>query len=421
MAETSSPTPAELAARTFAFAGEAEAQKDWPQALERWNLARRSFPDQTAGYIGAAVALRELGRFDDAEALLGQAIERFPHDSGPWVGWAALPHGRGDWAVAAQRWGRIRARFPQEAMGYSLGVVALRALGRTAEAELVLAAALEHFPDEGRLRFEYAVAAAERADWRAAAERWEVLRSHLPDQPAGYVGGAAALREQGRFAEAEALLADAVTRFPEEQAAIVAHGWSANHRRDWPEAVRRWEVVRRRYPDAVDGYCGAAQALRQLHRFDEAQAIIAEAMQRLPASPEPYVEHAWIAHDTRDWPEAVRRWEMVRGRLPDHVPAYAIAAEALAKAGRFDEAEALVAEAGQRFPDTPLPFAAAARVAEAGRRWPEAAERWREAQQRFPAEAELALRLHEAELRLTEAAGATSRKTSRRSRGSSGR
>src|SRR6185437_6976398 len=110
-------------------------------------------------------------------------------------------------------------------------------------------AAIEHFPDEGRLRFEYAVAAAERADWPAATERWDIVRSSCPDQPAGFVGGAAALREQGRLDEAEALLAEAVTRFPDEQSAAVEHGWSANRRRDWPEAVQRWEAVRRRYPD----------------------------------------------------------------------------------------------------------------------------------------------------------------------------
>jgi tetratricopeptide (TPR) repeat protein len=308
----------------------------------------------------------------------------------------------------------VRARFPREALGYSLGVVALRALGRTAEAELVLETAIQHFPEEGRLRFEYAVAAAERADWAAAAERWEALRARFPEQPGGYIGGADALRAQGRIEEAEALLAEAVARFPDEPSTAVEHGWSANHRRDWPEAVRRWEAVRQRYGDEVAGYCGAAQALRQLHRFDEAEAVVAEAMQRLPASPEPYVEHAWMAQDTRNWLEAARRWERVRERQPDHVAAYAIAGVALAQAGRLDAAEALVAEARQRFPDNPLPFAAAARVAEAGLRWPDAAERWREAQQRFPAEAEFALRLYEAELRLAEAAGATSRGTSRR-------
>ena len=45
----------------------------------------------------------------------------------------------------------ISRTFPQEAIGYSLGLVALRALGRAAETEAVLAAAIGRFPDEGRL------------------------------------------------------------------------------------------------------------------------------------------------------------------------------------------------------------------------------------------------------------------------------
>src|SRR5436309_2999109 len=142
MSGTNSPTPAELAERTFAFAREAEARRDWAQALSRWNTARRRCPDLPAGHLRPAVALRRPGRLEEAERLLTAAVQRFPED--------------------------------------------------------------------GLLRFEHAVVAAERADWPAAVERWAVLRSRLPEQLAGYVGGAVALREQGRFDEAEALFADVV-------------------------------------------------------------------------------------------------------------------------------------------------------------------------------------------------------------------
>ena len=607
MAETFSPTPAELAARTFAFAREAEAQKDWPQALSRWTLARRSFPDQPAGHIGAAVALRELGRHDEAEAVIGEALERFPNDPGPRVGWAALAHGRRDWAAAAQRWESVRAIFPAEAVAYVLGIAALRALSREAEvqavieagaahcpkdpglaieharlahsaadwpeaaqrwervracvpneptgyaggaqalrqdgrfgeadallreaterfpdqpglaiewarlgehhsnlgeavqrwemvrqrfpdqlaghvgvtqalreagrfdeAEAAIATALDRFPDQAVLRFEHAVLAAAGADWPAAETRWALLRERFPEQPAGFVGGAVAVRDQGRHDEAEALIGDAVARFPNDLAArmehartaqfaadwpaaierwaalreshpdqlaaytggaaalhalgrlgeadallaeaaarlpddrdaAVEHAWMANHRRHWDAAVQRWEAVRRRFPDETAGYWCAAQALRHLHRFEDAEAVVLEAMQRLPGSAEPYVEHAWVAQDTRDWPEAVRRWEKVRERLRDHVEGYAIAAEALAKAGRLDEAEALATAGRERFPGSPLPFAAAAKIAEERKAWAIAAERWREAQRRFPDEAEFPQRLFEALLHLAEA------------------
>lgn len=611
MSLASSPSPAELAERTFAFAREADARRDWAQALSRWTLARNSFPDNPTGYIGGAVALRELGRFDEAETLIRDATARFPKDPGPTIGWAALSHGRRDWAAAAERWARLRADFPQQAVGYALGAAALRALGRHAEAEAVLdagvehcpgdpsltiahariahaaqdwpeaarrwarvracvpdqpggyvagaealresgqhdeaealltlavqrfsdqpeltiewarlgaqrsdagealrrwelvrqrhpdqlaahlglvqalrgtrrfdeaetvvAAALERFPDEAQLRFEHAVVAAERADWPAAAERWERLRTRFPEQPWGFIGGAVAAREQGqkeaaealfqqaldlfpddpaarleyartahlasdwgeaterwatlrqyhpqdpvgyvagaaalaeagRIDEAEVLIAEALNRFPEQQEAAVQHAWMANRRRDWAEAVRRWEAVRQRYPAEIAGYWGAAQALRSRRRFSEAEAMVAEAGQRLPESPEPLVEYSWIAHDQHDWPEAVRRWELVRQRMPEHVEAYASGGEALARAGRFVEAETLVAEAFRRFPENPLPYAAAANIVAIRSEWSEAVARWSEAQRRFPDKPEFSHRLHEARLWLAESQAAS--------------
>jgi len=611
MSLASSPSPAELAERTFAFAREAEARRDWAQALSRWTLARNSFPDHSTGYIGGAVALRELGRFDEAETLLRDAMARFPNDPGPAIGWAALSHGRQDWAAAAERWARLRAEFPQQAVGYALGAAALRALARHTEAEAVLdagvehcpgdatlaiehariahaardwpeaarrwarvracaadqpggyaagaqalhesgrrdeadtlltqavrrfsdqpelaiewarlgaqqsdageavrrwelvrqrhpdqlaghlglvqalrralrfddaetvvAAALERFPDEAQLRFEQAVVAAERADWPAAAERWQLLRTRFPDQPWGFIGGAIAAREQGqkeaaealfqqaialfpddlaarleyartahldgdwdeaterwaalrqhhppdpvgyvagaaalseagRIDEAEALIAETVNRFPEQQEAAVQHGWIANRRRDWAEAVRRWEAVRQRYPAEIAGYWGAAQALRCMRRFAEAEAMIAEAGQRLPESAEPLVEYSWIAHDQHHWPEAIRRWETVRQRMPDHVEAYASGGEALARAGRFVEAETLVAEAFRRFPENPLPYAAAANIVAVRSEWAEAVVRWGEAQRRFPDKPEFSHRLFEARLWLAESEAVT--------------
>lgn len=504
MSEAHSPSPAELAERTFAYAREAEVQKNWEEALARWNLARRSFPDHPAGHLGAAVALRELGRTGEAEGLIAEAMARFPDDPAPLIGWAALAHGQGDWAVAAERWTKLRSRFPEAPVGYALGLAALRALGRDEEAvallrqtaerfseqldgqvqavqglrecgrldeaEAVLSAALDRFPDEARLRFEHAVVAAAREDWPAAAERWDLVRTRFPEQPWGFVGGALARREQGRGAEAEALLAEAVERFPGEatpplehaRSAHLAGNWTeaadrwaalrrshpdepagyvaggealfeaggldaaeavladgmirfpeapepavqhallASRRRDWPEAVRRWDAVRQRFPDEVAGYWGGAQALRQFRRFAEAEALVQEAARRLPDRAEPLVEYAWVAQDGGDWPEAVQRWETVRERLPDHVEAHAIAAEALAQAGRLDEAEALAAAACARFPQNPLAFAANARIASLRGDHRAAVARWQEAQSRFPDEAEFAHRLFEARLQLAE-------------------
>jgi hypothetical protein len=47
-----------------------------------------------AEYLGDAVELRNAGRFDQADALLAEAIERFPEEPRPRFEWAILPHFR---------------------------------------------------------------------------------------------------------------------------------------------------------------------------------------------------------------------------------------------------------------------------------------------------------------------------------------
>ncbi len=56
----------------------AQNQGLWAQALERWEAIIGQFPGRPEGYVGAATALRALGRAADAERVIGEGLERFP-------------------------------------------------------------------------------------------------------------------------------------------------------------------------------------------------------------------------------------------------------------------------------------------------------------------------------------------------------
>src|SRR5580700_6139242 len=94
--------------------------------------------------------------------------------------------------------------------------------------------------------------------------------------------GAIALRELRRFDEADALLADAIARLPDRRAPLIEHAWLASARRDWPEAARRWALVRERFPDAGEAYLRGAQAASASWQHAEAEALLAAAMDRFP-------------------------------------------------------------------------------------------------------------------------------------------
>ena len=104
---------------------------------------------------------------------------------------------------------------------------------------------------------------------------------------AGYSAAARSLREKHQLDEAEAMLTEGMERYPDQFALLVEHASLAQDRRAWPEALQRWERVRRDFPSDLRAYVGAALALREMQRFDEAEEPLAAAVERFPGQRTP--------------------------------------------------------------------------------------------------------------------------------------
>ena len=110
----------------------------------------------------------------------------------------------------------------------------------------------------------------------------------------------------------------------------------------------------------------------------------------------------------RYWPLACDLWSELRDGAPEQGEGYVRGAEALMRAGRLEEAEALAGEAVSRFPDRPGGYVHRAEVAMRRRDWTEASERWAELRGAFSDHASGYVRGAEALLgvgRLDEAEG----------------
>lgn len=361
-------------------------RKNWPEALRRWQLVRDWFPDQPGGHTGMALALRELRRFDEAETVLAEVIQRYPSEAAPLIDYARIAEARGDWGEAAGRWKTMRERCPDNLAGYTEAGRALLMAADTAGAEALLAEAVARFPDDARAAVAWAEGASRRRDWNDAERRWAEVRRRFPDQAAGYVAGAGASRELDRLEEAEALLSAGAEKFPADPGVSIEHAWSAHRRRDWNEAVRRWEIVRERFPGHPSGYTGAAMSLREGQRFDEAEALLASALGRFPDDPAPLIENARVAERRRSWAAAAERWNQVRSRFPDRLEGYMGGALALSSEGRHDEAEQVLDSAITRFPDVAQIACEHAWVAYRQHRWDDAEQRFAQIRRRFPDE-----------------------------------
>lgn len=174
---TGGATATELAA----VALDAQDRQDWTAALAAWTKARAANPGEATASIGAAQALRELGRRDEAAALLRAAAERFPDAAGVFHELGRLAERRGDWAEAAACWRRFVALDPGPWWGHVNLAHALCELGRFADAEAVAAAAQGLFPEEVEVVRAWARVALRRGAWLDAHRRFARVHEMSPD------------------------------------------------------------------------------------------------------------------------------------------------------------------------------------------------------------------------------------------------
>ena len=394
-------------APVFDYAWVAHVRRDWPEATGRWATARARFPQQSPGYTNGAVALRELRRFDEAEEVLAEATVRFPSEPAPLIEHAWLAWAQRNWPEAAARWERVRQRFPDVLEGYVRSAGALCEMWRYDEAEEVLVEGMRRFPDDCRLANDYAVLASHQGRDEEAARRFTDVRTRFPNDVRGYLGGAKSLRNSFRLREAEAMLEQAHTLIPHEPRILLEHALLpvfAPLRRDrnYEEAIGRFAALRAKFPHFEEGYLVSIRHLRDIGRYDEADAVAIAGMRLLPQSSATAVEYGHTASQRADWPEALRRYQQIRDRFPNELDGSVGLARALSCSGRPADAEELLREVIANSTAEKAVFAEYALIAVRQNDWKEALARWTDACRCFPDEKEFIHRAFDARMRLAE-------------------
>ena len=341
------------------------SQDPWPEVQEAWftrsygdvPLALRlagkllsRFPGDPAGYQLGAETARDLGRVDEAAAICAAAAARFPEEAWPISEAAWTARARGDFSEARRLAGELRSRFPGHQSGYQIGVIAARALQRLDEAAAIVAESAARFPGMAWLAAEEAWAAKARGDLPETCRLAAAMRERFPFDEAGYTIGTMAARELDLFDDAAAIAAAAAAQFPEEAWPISEAAWVEIERGDLAAAFRLAAELRMRFSGNPTGYEIGASTARELERFDEALAIIAESTTRFPEEAWPISEAAWTASARGDFDEALRQAAELRRRFPGEPDGYQVGAIAARELQREAEAQAMISEAAARFP-----------------------------------------------------------------------
>jgi tetratricopeptide (TPR) repeat protein len=199
-----------------------------------------------------------------------------------------------------------------------------------------------------------------------------------------YLKSAAALREAGKHEQADAEIAEAVRHHGENAETLSASAANAMHRRDWAEAARHWNQMRRHFPDDLRGYVYGGRALLEAGELKDADSLLTEAAVRFPKDRGAISTWAECAMRRRDWMAAAERWERLRAAFPDSPFGHVFGGRALLEAGREAEADALLTAAVRRFPNDRGAYQNWAECAMRRQEWAEAARRCEEVRARFP-------------------------------------
>jgi tetratricopeptide (TPR) repeat protein len=260
-----------------------------------------------------------------------------------------------DHLKATQIWIDLLNRYPTETRASRLALQVLIKLRRFDEAEALMRAGEKKHPRDYYFPMGLGEIAQAKGDHDEAIQRHAGLRKRFPGVVQGYTRGALSLAAKNRLDEAEALAEEAMQRFPDDIGGFLEYARLAGRREDWPEALRRWQIVQGEFSTKSFGYMGRAQAMIRLGRYDEADALLADTRIRFPTESGPFAEAARCATARGDVPEATERWKRRYQRFPLEVHGYWDAAWELEKLGAVAEAEAALRTAVDRFPNEERP------------------------------------------------------------------
>jgi tetratricopeptide (TPR) repeat protein len=269
---------------------------------------------------------------------------------------------RRDWLEASRCWDAVRACSPHHAPAYIGAGEALREAGCYDEAERVLDAGAERFPDNECIAIARARLANARRDWSVALMRWEDVRARFPDNLWGCLGHIYALRGAGRpdqvrtlLAAAEAALAVARQRGLDPVAAFQVEFEIAKTRLDWP-AVRQSaeKIIASEATPSARIFLGLAHACWHLGDRGLADRVALQAISADPSLAEPVLIRAWVATDRGDGETALSCYRKLVEISPGTVRWSLKLVQMLNWLGRVKEAMSEIENVRRRWPTDPM-------------------------------------------------------------------
>lgn len=154
-----------------------------------------------------------------------------------------------NWSQAVADWEVIITRFGNKtpANVYHKLILAYRRLGHIRQAEAIAKQGAKLYPNDSNLHIQQALLAMDQAKWAIAAKHWEKVLGKLKARApvAAWVNLSKSQRRMGKLDAVDATISQILKKHPENLDLLVESARTATEKKDWAEALRRWQTVNR--------------------------------------------------------------------------------------------------------------------------------------------------------------------------------
>ena len=182
--------------------------------------------------------------------------------------------------------------------------------------------------------------------------RFDLALTHVSRSKRALKGKIIALRKSGEFDRSKALIDEALSHYPRDPYFLVERGWLAFDRRAYGEAVTGFNETLREDDKDEGALQGKAAALRCLRDFRTAENLLAEAIKTHPRSAGLLTERGWLWIEQSNYPKAADAFKAALEVDQPDDSVYLWQLFVLRQLGRLDEADALLKQALENFPDS---------------------------------------------------------------------
>lgn len=180
------------------------------------------------------------------------------------------------WAVAAQRWAVLRKAYPEQAIVWLQAAKAHIKAGEFDLADALLSHGRLHFSNNPNAYIISAELAIQRQHWDSAETLLQYTREKFPEFAQTWITSADSQECQGQIDKAIIYNRHAREKFPDVIAAFIQYAEIAMRTEQWADALTRWQLVRKHFPDANIGYQRAALAAQKLGNKRLARQLLLE-------------------------------------------------------------------------------------------------------------------------------------------------